>query len=115
MIVITKDGKMSRIPTGMLEQFTANGWEKVGTDEDVKDTNFTLGKQYGALGPDMMGEDVEEEVKESRPKKVSQMSVSELKEALDKYGVEYKESDVKEDLKRLLYQYRKSLRENGSE
>lgn len=117
MVVITKDEKVNKVPTGMVDQFVANGWEVVGNDGDFGDmeTNFILGKKYGALGADMLPEteeDEPEEEVEKKPRKISQMSVTELKEALDKYGVEYKQDSVKEELKRLLYQYKKAQKDN---
>lgn len=113
MVVITKDGKFNKIPSGMANQFIANGWEVLGNDGEITEGNFVLGKKYGAMGVDMMEEEPEpEEEMEKKPRKISQMSVSELKETLDKYGVEYKEDSVKEELKRLLYQYKKAQKED---
>lgn len=112
MVVITKDGKFNKIPSGMANQFIANGWEVLGNDGEITEGNFVLGKKYGVLGADMIEEETEPEEVEKKPRKISQMSVSELKETLDKYGVEYKEDSVKEELKRLLYQYKKAQKED---
>lgn len=109
MVVITKDGKTNKVPSAMARQFIANGWEVLGNDGEANETSFTIGKKYGALGIETP--EPENEL-ERKPRKISQMSVSELKETLDKYEIEYKDDSAKEELKRLLYQYKKAQKEN---